>query len=68
VAKSAYYPSNSMLTLAQLAIAWAIARLGVTHALVGARDAAQAAENAAAATGLPAQDVAKVTERCRLPR
>jgi len=49
------------LTLGQLAIAWTIAQPGVTHALVGARNAAQAAENAAAALRLPAQDLAKVT-------
>jgi aryl-alcohol dehydrogenase-like predicted oxidoreductase len=36
-------------TLAQLAVAWVLARQGVTTALVGARNARQAAENAAAA-------------------
>jgi len=36
------------LTLAQLVIAWTVAQRGVTHALVGARDTKQAAENAAA--------------------
>ncbi len=36
------------LTLAQLAIAWTIAQPGLTHALVGARNPQQAAENAAA--------------------
>jgi len=37
------------LSLAQLAVAWVIAQPGVTTALVGARNATQAAENAAAA-------------------
>ncbi len=36
------------LTLAQLALAWTIAQPGLTHALAGARSAAQAEENAAA--------------------
>ena len=36
-------------TLGQLAIAWVIAQEGITTALVGARNAAQAVENAAAA-------------------
>ena len=36
------------LTLAQLVIAWTIAQPGLTHALVGARNAQQAGENAAA--------------------
>jgi aryl-alcohol dehydrogenase-like predicted oxidoreductase len=36
------------ITLAQLTIAWTVAQPGVTHALVGARNAAQARENAAA--------------------
>ena len=36
------------ITLAQLVIAWTIAQPGVTHALVGARHARQARENAAA--------------------
>ena len=36
------------LTLAQLAIAWTVSRPGLTHALVGARDTAQAVENAGA--------------------
>lgn len=36
-------------TLGQLAIGWAIAQPGVTHALVGARSPQQVAENAAAA-------------------
>jgi aryl-alcohol dehydrogenase-like predicted oxidoreductase len=53
---------KSSLTLAQLVIAWTIAQPGVTHALVGARDAAQAVENAAAAIRLSAQDVAKVSQ------
>ncbi len=37
------------LTLAQLAVAWVIAQPGVTTALVGARNAQQAAENTGAA-------------------
>jgi len=36
------------LTLGQLAIAWTLAQPGCTHALVGARDASQAQENARA--------------------
>jgi len=36
------------LTLAQLVIAWTVAQPGLTHALVGARDARQAEENAVA--------------------
>ena len=36
------------LTLAQLVIAWTAAQPGLTHALVGARDARQAEENAVA--------------------
>jgi aryl-alcohol dehydrogenase-like predicted oxidoreductase len=36
-------------TPGQLAIAWALAQPGITHALVGARDAVQTAENVAAA-------------------
>lgn len=36
-------------TLAQMAVAWVLARQGVTTALVGARNARQVAENAAAA-------------------
>ena len=35
-------------TLAQLAVAWVVAQAGVATALVGARNAAQAAEKAAA--------------------
>ena len=47
----------------QLAIAWALAQPGITHALVGARDERQAAENAAAGSELPAAaDVMRVTE------
>ena len=36
------------LTISQLVIAWTVAQPGVTHALVGARTAQQAAENARA--------------------
>ena len=47
----------------QLAIAWTLAQPGITHALVGARDERQAAENAAAGSELPAAaDVMRVTE------
>jgi aryl-alcohol dehydrogenase-like predicted oxidoreductase len=47
----------------QLAIAWALAQPGVTHALVGARDTHQAEENAwAGSVMLAAADVARVTE------
>jgi len=37
-------------TLAQLVIAWTVAQPGVTHALIGARNTAQASQNAAAGT------------------
>jgi len=40
------------LTDGQLAIAWALAQPGITHALVGARDEGQAKENAAAGRAL----------------
>jgi aryl-alcohol dehydrogenase-like predicted oxidoreductase len=47
----------------QLAIAWTLAQSGITHALVGARDARQAAENAwAGSVLLAAADVRRVTE------
>lgn len=50
-------------TLAQLAIAWALARPGLTHALVGARSAKQAAENAAAAdVSLSVEEMAHIEE------
>ena len=50
-------------TEGQLAIAWALAQPGVTHALVGARDGDQAAENAAAGgVLLAAADVMRVAE------
>ncbi|MGA2592215.1 MAG: aldo/keto reductase [Bryobacteraceae bacterium] len=50
-------------TEGQLAIAWTFAQPGITHALVGARDANQAAENAwAGAVALTAADVARVAE------
>jgi methylglyoxal reductase len=38
------------LTLAQLVVAWTVAQPGITHALVGARNAQQARENAASGT------------------
>jgi methylglyoxal reductase len=47
----------------QLAIAWALAQPGITHALVGARDEGQAAENAAAGSILlAAEDASQVKE------
>ena len=47
----------------QLAIAWTLAQPGITHALVGARDERQAAENAWAGSVLLAvADVKQVTE------
>jgi len=50
-------------TEGQLAIAWTLAQRGVTHALVGARDERQAAENAGAGNVLPAAaDLMRVTE------
>jgi methylglyoxal reductase len=50
-------------TESQLVIAWTLAQPGITHLLVGARDAAQAAENAAAGGKLLAvADVRRVTE------
>jgi methylglyoxal reductase len=50
------------LAIGQLVIAWTIAQRGLTHALVGARDAEQAIENAAAAVTLPAGDLASIGE------
>lgn len=44
------------VTLAQLVIAWTIARPGLTHALVGARDPGQMTENAAAGDVVPTDD------------
>jgi len=41
--------SEHRLTLAQLAIGWTLRQKGVTHVLVGARDAKQSRENAASA-------------------
>ena len=50
-------------TEGQLAIAWTLAQPGITHALVGARDEDQAAENAAAGNILLAPaDVDRVNE------
>jgi methylglyoxal reductase len=49
------------LTLSQLVIAWTVAQPGVTHALVGARDSAQAIENAGAGRmALSAEDLRAV--------
>ena len=46
------------LTLAQLVIAWTVAKPGVTHVLCGARNPAQAKENAAAGNvALSDQDI-----------
>ena len=50
-------------TDSQLAIGWTLAQPGITHVLVGARDAGQAAENAAGGVAaLTAADVKQVTE------
>jgi aryl-alcohol dehydrogenase-like predicted oxidoreductase len=50
-------------TEGQLAIAWTLAQPGITHALVGARDEAQAAENAAAGSmPLAPADVKQINE------
>ena len=49
-------------TLAQLVIAWTIHQPGVTHALCGARNRQQAAENAAAGEiALSAEELAAMT-------
>jgi len=50
-------------TLAQLTIAWTIRQRGITHALVGARNARQAEENArAGAIELSDEEVATISE------
>ena len=49
------------LTIGALVIAWTIAQPGLTHALVGARDGAQARENAGAAVELSAEDLGEIT-------
>jgi diketogulonate reductase-like aldo/keto reductase len=50
-------------TQAQLMIAWTLVQAGITHVLVGARDANQAAENARAGSVLlEAGDVMRITE------
>jgi methylglyoxal reductase len=50
-------------TEGQLVIAWTLAQPGITHVLVGARDAVQSAENAAAGgVLLAAADAQRVTE------
>ncbi len=50
-------------TLAQLAIAWTLARPGLSHSLVGARSAAQVDENAKAGDiVLAAEDLATIDE------
>jgi aryl-alcohol dehydrogenase-like predicted oxidoreductase len=48
LSKYSHIAEEHRITLAQLAIAWTIAQPGLTHALVGARNATQALENAAA--------------------
>ncbi len=49
------------LTLGQLAIAWTVAQPGMTHALVGARNARQAEENAGAAeAALSEEEIAAI--------
>jgi aryl-alcohol dehydrogenase-like predicted oxidoreductase len=51
------------LTLAQLAVAWVAAQPGITTALVGARDASQAAENAkGAGTSLRPDELATIRQ------
>ncbi|HVX67799.1 MAG TPA: aldo/keto reductase [Bryobacteraceae bacterium] len=51
------------LTTGQLSTAWTIMQAGVSHVIVGARDAAQAIENAGAGSVfLSADDVARVVE------
>ena len=53
--------SGHGITLGQLAIAWTIRQPGCTHALIGARNAGQACENAAAgAVKLGAGDLAAI--------
>ncbi len=50
-------------TLAQLVIAWTLARPGLSHALVGVRSAAQAGENAKAGDiVLAPEDLAQIDE------
>jgi aryl-alcohol dehydrogenase-like predicted oxidoreductase len=49
------------LTIGELVIAWTISQPGLTHALVGARDGAQARENARAAVDLDAEDLEQIT-------
>lgn len=49
------------VTIGGLVIAWTLAQPGLSHTLVGARDAAQAVENASAAAELTAEDVAEIT-------
>jgi methylglyoxal reductase len=51
------------LTLAQLVIAWTVAQPGVTHALVGARDGAQAAENAKAGSVILSSEDLQIVNR-----
>ena len=51
------------VTLAQLTIAWTVAQPGLTHALVGARNAQQAVENAAAGDlDLTQDELARIDE------
>ena len=53
------------LTLAQLAIAWTVGQPGLTHALVGARNSQQAAENAAGDVVLSSQESAAMNQAVR---
>lgn len=48
------------LTLSQLVIAWTIAQPGLTHALAGARNAAQAVENAGGDVALGDSEIAAI--------
>ena len=49
------------LTIGGLVIAWTLAQPGLTHVLAGARDRAQAAENARASVALATDDVERIT-------
>ena len=56
------------LTTGQLVLAWTIAQPGVTHALVGARSAEQAIENARAGTAvLSEEEISAVTRAMPAP-
>jgi aryl-alcohol dehydrogenase-like predicted oxidoreductase len=49
------------LTTGGLVVAWTLAQPGLTHVLAGARDGAQAKENARAAVELSAEDLEQIT-------